>query len=246
MAAVANTAARIWYAGASALSGDPVDRLHAVNGAATRLLREASAAAERMFEHSSPFLSGTLYTLSRSGTVEAVLRRMGREALATGEPRHIFVSESRPGGEGVATSRMLAGASWQVTLVPDTASGLFIYDAAAVVFGADSVRADGSVVNKAGSFPLALMAQHAGVPVYALSETIKVASPDFPLHFEEGNARELLPEDTAGVTPRAPAFDCTPPDLITTVITECGPLSREEIARLAEEARTEMHVLLAP
>jgi methylthioribose-1-phosphate isomerase len=132
-----------------------------------------------------------------------------------------------------------------VTLVPDTASGLFIYDAAAVIFGADSVRADGSVVNKAGSFPLALMARHAGVPVYILSETTKIAPPDFPLHIEQGNARELLAKEISGVTPRAPAFDCTPPELITTVITERGPLSREEIARIADEARTEMQVLHA-
>ena len=53
-----------------------------------------------------------------------------------------------------------------------------------MVLGADSVRANGDVVNKVGSYPLALVAREARVPVYVLAETLKIAAPDFPLQLE--------------------------------------------------------------
>jgi translation initiation factor 2B subunit (eIF-2B alpha/beta/delta family) len=245
MAAVANTAARIWHAGANDTVSDPASRLRAIHRAARALRLESGSAAGRILRHSRPLLPSTLYTLSRSGTVEAVLLTLGKERAAAESPR-IVVGESRPGGEGVAAARALAPAGWQVILVPDTACGLFIAEAAAVVLGADSVRADGSIVNKVGSYPLALVAHAAGVPVYVLCETIKIASPDFPLHFEEMEPRALLPDPIPSVTARNVYFDRTPAELITSVISECGPLTRDGIARIAADAQAALTTLSSP
>ncbi len=123
-----------------------------------------------------------------------------------------------------------------VTLVADSACGLFIEQADAVVVGADSVRADGSVVNKVGTFPLALMAREAHVPVYVLCETLKIAAPDFPLVLEEADVTQLLPVPQPGVTPRNIAFDHTPAALITSIITERGILARSGVSTYADAA----------
>lgn len=245
MAAVANAAARIWHAGASDASADPGARLAAIHSHALAVVHEFDTSAGAIFEQAHPSLSSTLYTLSRSGTVESVLTRLAQRRSAQHETLRIVVSESRPGGEGIAAARALAAADWQVTLVPDTAAGLFLPEASAVVIGADSVRADGSVVNKVGSYPLALMARAVGVPVYVLCEQIKIAAPDFPLHFEEMDPRGLLPDPPPGVIPRNVYFDQTPADLVTAVVTERGPLSHDDILRIAKEARQALTSLAA-
>ena len=102
-----------------------------------------------------------------------------------------------------------------------------------MVLGADSVRADGSVVNKVGSYPLAVTASSLGVPVYVLCETLKIAAPSFPLTLEEMEPGELLPEPVAGITVRNIYFDRTPAEYISGVVTEEGVLDVEAIAARA-------------
>ncbi|MGH2517451.1 MAG: translation initiation factor eIF-2B, partial [Ktedonobacterales bacterium] len=246
MAAVANTAARAWAAARIPDAPDDSDaapevRLRAVYDGATALLSRWDDSTRAMVEAAHPLLSGTIFTHSRSGTVEAVLRSLA-DSGANGE-RCALVTESRPGGEGVALARSLASGGWRVTLIADAASGSFLPQAGVVVLGADSVRDDGSVVNKIGSYLVALAARAAGVPVYVLCETLKIAAPGFPLVFEEMDAGELLPEAVAGVTPRNVYFDRTPAELISGVISERGLLSREEIRRRAEEAGAALDLL---
>lgn len=240
MAALANTAARIWQAAAQAGErGAPADdQLAALHEEATSLGTLWDAAARAIGDAAIPLLGGTLYTISRSGTVEKVLTRLAHERAAAGLLREIIVAHSLPGGEGVATAGALAGAGWHITLVADAACGVFAPRAAAVVCGADSVRADGSVVNKVGTLPLALAARVAGVPVYVLCETLKIAATDFPLALEELAPLDLGPHASlsSGVATRNPAFDRTPGEYITAVVTERGALSVALLAAEAERA----------
>jgi translation initiation factor 2B subunit (eIF-2B alpha/beta/delta family) len=136
----------------------------------------------------------------------------------------------------VATARALAAAGWQITLIADAAVGFFMPHARLALVGADSVRADGSVVNKVGTYPAALAARAAGVPVYAVCETLKIAAANFPLHFEEMAPGELLPQPIPGVTPRNPYFERTPAALLAGIVTERGLLTPAEVAPLAAEA----------
>jgi ribose 1,5-bisphosphate isomerase len=239
MAALANTVARIWQAGGSPAGGEgplPADtQLARMRAEAERLIAGWSTAAERIASYAQPLLGATVYTLSRSGTVEAALTRLAQD---TGERRlrRVIVSESRPGGEGVAAAQALAEAGLDVTLAPDMAMGAFVGEASAVVLGADSIRADGSVVNKVGSYPLALVAREAGVPVYALAETLKIAAPDFPLAFEPLEWPEAPQAPAPGVHLRTVGFELVPARLIAAVVTEVGALDRTQVARRAREA----------
>jgi ribose 1,5-bisphosphate isomerase len=248
MAALANTAARIWSAGAApastpATSSLPnAERLRAIGNEAGRLIALWQEASARILDFARPLLAGTLYTLSRSGTVEQVLVALAGES---GAAPQIIVAESRPGGEGIASARAMAAAGWRVTLVPDTACALVMPQASAVVVGADSVRADGGVVNKVGTYPLALVAQAHRVPVYVLCETMKIAAPDFPLVLEEMSPAELLPDPPDGVTVRNPYFDHTPTALVTHIITERDILSPADLSRVAGEAAHNLALLRA-
>ena len=230
MAAVANTAARIWSAGQT---GSPVERQQAMLAMAGRLAIQDDQSKHQLLTHAEKALAGDVYTMSRSGSVEDILRELGRQHIV----KRVIVAESRPGGEGVALGRALALDGLPVTLVADAACGVFIDMATCVALGADSVRADGSLVNKVGSYPLALMAREAGKPVYVLCETLKVAAPAFPLVLEEKDPVELWPGTVAGLSARNPYFDVTPAALIAAYITEDGVLSRDAIAQHAQRAR---------
>lgn len=241
MAAIATTVARIcaaaWPPGAPpSTAAEALDRLRAE---AHRLAAAWDASAAAIARHAQPLLTATVLTHSRSGTVERVLAQLAQE----GSVRALIVTTSLPGGEGTALAQALTARGVDVMLIADAAVGWAVPRVDAVVLGADSVRADGSLVNKVGSLPLALSARQAGVPVYVLCESLKIAPAGWPLTLEEMDPAELLPASAPHLRARNPYFDHTPADLIAAVITEMGPVSREDIARLAEAAARELAAL---
>ncbi|MGH2502561.1 MAG: hypothetical protein ACRDID_08615, partial [Ktedonobacterales bacterium] len=241
-ATIANTVARIWMVG-EAQAGDAQARLDALRAEALAIDTRWASAAVGMAQWARKVVSGAVYTLSCSGSVEQTLTTLASER-AGGEPLRVLVGESRPGGEGVALAGALAAAGAQVALVADSACAAFIDQAALVMVGADSVRSDGAVVNKVGTRTLALVAQAAGKPVFALAERLKVTPDSYPLVIEEMNPAELLPAPISGVTARNIYFDVTPARLITSVISETGEMNGHDIARLTEEAERAYRALM--
>ena len=254
MAALANTVARIWSATRSAAgpggeTSTASARLRALHDAAKAQLRAWDEASAAIYRHARPLLRGVLFTHSRSGTVEQVLSHYAAEQREQGAQDDalpaLWLTESRPGGEGVALARALAPAGWRITLIADAAVGMFAREAATVLVGADSIRADGGVVNKVGTYPLALAAQRAGVPMFVLAESVKIAAPSAPLVLEAMDPRELLPEPVPGVAARNPYFELTPAELVTATITERGRLARQDIAAIARDAERDLAFLLS-
>ncbi len=242
MAAVSNTAARIWWAGTPEQAGDdPSARLQAIRAEAIRIADAWASASDAITSHVGALLPdhAIIYTISRSGTVEHTLHWLAN----AGKLQRVVIAESRPGGEGAALAKSLADderfrtAGVALTLAADAACGLLMPEADAVLVGADSVRANGDVVNKVGTYPLALMAHEHGKPVYALCESLKVASPDWPLTLESGAPTDLLAEPIPGIAIEMTLFEATPAHLIHAIITEAGPLDHDALARLADEAR---------
>ncbi|HEX8997694.1 MAG TPA: hypothetical protein VF812_16825 [Ktedonobacterales bacterium] len=242
MAAIANTLASIWQA---AENSEPTRQLQALSEAARAVDQRWGAAIGGMTQWARDVVAGPVYTLSRSGSVESVLATLARER-AGADPLRVIVSESRPGFEGVALATALAAAGAQITLVVDGASAAFIEQVAQVIVGADSVRSDGSVVNKIGTHALALVARAAGKPVYALAESLKVTPASFPLVIEEMAPDELLAAPVAGITPRNVYFDVTPAALITAVVTESGPQTAAAIRQMAAVAERAYETLMLP
>lgn len=171
-------------------------------------------------------------TLSRSGTVQGL--------LSDCDPAEAVVAESRPGGEGRAVARDLADSlDVSVTLCADAgvAHALDARGVDAVLVGADTVLADGSVVNKVGTRTLASAAAAQDVPVYVAAHTDKVAPPDYEPALEPRDPAELLADGEAGdIDVENPTFDVTPPALVDRYLTDEGPLEAGTVHEVAEEA----------
>jgi methylthioribose-1-phosphate isomerase len=145
-------------------------------------------------------------------------------AHAAGVPVHVWVSETRPRNQGLLTAWELREAGVPHTLIADNAAGLLMMQGKVdlVIVGADRIAANGDAANKVGTYLKALAARANGVPFYVAAPLSTIdfecaTGADIPI--EERSADEL----GAGDTPVAnPAFDVTPADLISGIISERG------------------------
>jgi len=164
------------------------------------------------------------------GTAFGVARRLhDRGSLA-----RLWVDETRPLLQGARlTAWEAASLGMPHTLVADVAAASLIASGQvdAVVVGADRVAANGDIANKVGTYPLAVMSARHGVPfiVVAPTSTVDPATPDgasIPIEFR--SAVEVTSVRGVAVAPDAtdvwnPAFDVTPADLVTALVTERYP-----------------------
>ena len=136
-----------------------------------------------------------------------------------------FATETRPYLQGTRlTAWELERAGFEVHLLPDRGAGQVMDKGLvdAVVVGSDRSTRRGDVVNKVGTYPLALLAKAKGIPLYALVQDVEEMLSD-EITIEERpqeelscyNGRRLAPE---GVRCRYPAFDVTPADLVTRLV----------------------------
>lgn len=177
---------------------------------------------------------GAVLTTSLSRTV--------LDALAAAGPQLVVVAESRPALEGRTTARLLAEAGLDVLLVSDAAAPGKVRDAVMVLIGADAVLADGAVVNKVGSYGIALAAREASVPVYAACETLKIS----PLHTmppEVHDGGELWDAPPAGVAVFNPYFEVVSSELLAGIVTERGVVEADEAARIAAARRAALRAI---
>lgn len=161
-----------------------------------------------------------LFTHSVSSTVGRVLRALPRDGVS------VVVTESRPGLEGWNLAADLARDGIPVTYITDAQAGIFVEQVDAVLFGADAILDDGSVVNKAGTRLIALAAREAGVPVHVCSESFKCTEQSrTSVALEEKSGSELRPPPVPGIRARNCYFEITPPELITDWLSD-QPLAR--------------------
>lgn len=173
--------------------------------------------------------TGRLACAAGFGTAQGVIYAAHR----AGKRIHVWVDETRPVLQG---SRLTA---WELqrlgvpmTLVTDTAAGMLMAASRVdlVIVGADRIAANGDVANKIGTYQLAVLAAHHGVPLYVTAPTSTI-DPSTPtggeIRIEERAAEEITapagaPFAPAGTPALNPAFDVTPAALVTAIITERG------------------------
>lgn len=162
------------------------------------------------------------------------------EAARKNRRLRVFSTETRPFRQGLITSRNLAQAGVDVTLILDSAATYILETekVSKIVLGADTITADGTVYNKIGTRQLCIVAQHLKVPVLVCAETQKFSPYSLrgePVPIEERNAREVAdPEDVPGVRIRNPVFDATPPRYVHRYVTEKGVLESKRVRPFAE------------
>ncbi len=154
-------------------------------------------------------------------------------AHAAGRRPRVIVPETRPLLQGSRlTAWELSRAGVPCTVIADgmIASRLRRGDVSCVMVGADRIAANGDVANKIGTYGLALAARAHGVPFYvaAPSSTVDPATPDGTrIPIEERSSEEVVSwgghrTGPAGVAVWNPAFDVTPAELVTAIITDRG------------------------
>ncbi len=181
--------------------------------------------ARRIANELLPYVhSGSLLlTHSYSTTVLAALQR----AHGAGKRFGVVCTESRPQREGLRMARALARSGIAVEVIVDASAALFLHGFYTLLIGADALSSDG-VVNKVGTFGMALAARSVGVPVYCLAGSEKLLPRGAPF-----TIIEQLPDELVDAEPNLQGFnlysDQTPLDLVTRFFTEDGVFSPAEM-----------------
>lgn len=141
---------------------------------------------------------------------------------------------TEPQEQGVLTAKELSKDGIPVTLIDDNAMGHFIKDVDMVIVGADALRLEG-LVNKIGTRLLATAASSAHKPFYVVANSLKLDRRE-NFKIEERPVREIFrkitnKEKIKGVEIRNPAFDITPWEFVTAVITEQGMILPSKIKK---------------
>ena len=183
--------------------------------------------------------AGALATAGH-GTALGVIR----SAVAAGKRISVIADETRPFLQGARlTAWEMVQENIPVTLITDNMAGHLMShgDIDAVVVGTDRVAANGDVANKIGTYMVAVLAQRHRIPFYVACplSTIDLTIADGSLiPIEERAAAEVTgfrdcQWAAAGVSVRNPAFDVTPAELVTALITEKGVVLQPDRSNIA-------------
>ncbi|WP_405495217.1 S-methyl-5-thioribose-1-phosphate isomerase [Nocardia sp. NBC_00511] len=194
--------------------------------------------------------TGRLATTAWGTAIGALRVLQQRGALA-----EVIVDETRPllqGARLTAWEMAEAGIPHRLTIDSAAAWAMATEQVDAVVVGADRITADGAVANKIGTYMLAIAARHHGIPFI-------VVAPESTRDISTARGSDIVVEQRAsaevtgfgGVTTAPegtatfnPAFDVTPAELVTAVVTEYGVLTDPAVAR-SEAVEISAHSALA-
>ena len=206
----------------------------------SQLAIEAIASSYELVLHDQP----AVMTLSASSAVEALLMQAHNEGLTF----RVIVPESRPMNEGRTMAQRLVRAGIDTTLIADGAMFQLLFECSAILIGADRITPTG-VMNKIGSFGLALAAKELGLPFYCISEKTKFI-PDFMGVHEllvQHPTEELYPaneqnKSSEKLVVKNIYFDFTPIKYVTNFLTEDGLMTADQVRKHIET----MELVLVP
>jgi len=174
------------------------------------LIAESEQAALKVAQIAAQMIAEgeRLMTCSYSSTICRALR----VAEAEGKHFEVLIAESKFGGRayGELTAAELQRYSIPVELIPDGDIKQNMPRVGKVLVGADSILADGTLINGIPTYELASAARESDIPVYSVCETAKF------------NAQSHIELE--------PGFDRMPPDLVMGIITEQGLIRPEEVS----------------
>lgn len=267
--------ARAAYRAAAAGGAGAEEAARAALAAARELHRQDAKASARMAAHGLALLDELLpggghrvLTHCNTGALvsggEGTALAVALAAHRAGRLRRLWVDETRPLLQGARlTAYEAARTGMPYTLLTDNAAGSLFSagEVDAVLVGADRIAADGSVANKVGTYPLAVLARYHHVPFVVVAPMTTV-DPDTPdgasIEVEQRAGHEVtdiavpqvpvvgveagggIPVAPLGTQAYNPAFDVTPPELVTAIVTEEGvvsPVTAEALGDLCARSR---------
>ena len=221
--------------------GGTADLKRALLDAAIRLRTDEEATTRRIGEHGAPLLAGMDGVLTHCNAGSAATVGLGTAlapiyvATERGQGLRVYADETRPLLQGARiTAWELREAGVPVTLITDSMAAVVMQRGlvGAVIVGCDRVAANGDVANKIGTYGVALLARAHGLPFYVAgpTSTIDLETPDGDhIEIEQRGAREVTHHGGVAMAPDGvdvfnPAFDVTPAEYVSAIITEKGVL----------------------
>ncbi len=220
---------------------------------AQQMFVEDIAANEAMGRHGATLMpsSGGVLTHCNAGALATcgygTALGVIRAAIASGKKIHVFADETRPFLQGSRlTAWELTKDGIQTTLIADNMAGAMMKQGKvkAAVVGADRIAANGDVANKIGTYTVAVLAKEHGIPFYVAAPwtTVDLSTPTGDqIPIEQRSSKEVTHHAGKQVAPDGvlvenPAFDVTPNQYVTAIITERGiakPPYAESLKELA-------------
>ena len=239
---------------AVANSGDSIEQIkESVINEAKKMAEEDIQINKTMGKHGSVLFDNndTIMTHCNAGALATVAygTALGviRATRESGKNIKVIATETRPVQQGSRlTAFELKHDGFDVSLIPDTAVGYSMANGLVdkVIVGADRIVRTGHVFNKIGTYQVATMAKQHGIPFYVAAPLstfdMKTDAKDVIIEMRKGTEvtgigdKKTAPDDINVINP---AFDMTPPELISGIITEKGvakPPYEESIKKLFE------------
>jgi eIF-2B alpha/beta/delta-like uncharacterized protein len=196
-------------------------------------IEESSTIASRRLANNDTVMTNS-YSLFVKRTIE--------KAVEEGKKIKVYVTESRPTGEGVKFAAELSDKGIETYLIVDSAVRFFMKEVDKVLLSSEAISANGAVVNKIGTSLIALAAYEARVRVYVVSSTFKFSPETLVgelVEIPEIEISEYMPEGwekLKALKPKSPLFDVTPPSYIDAIITEKGVIAPEFAVMMFRES----------
>lgn len=202
------------------------------------LLRKYDEALWRAAEIASRRVIDGDVLLTNSNSI--AIRRFFKTIRDQGKEIEVYVSESRPGSEGLLLAEYLENLGFTTNLIVDSASRFFMKNIDKVFLGAEAIAANGAVVSKIGSSLISLVAKEARKRVFIIAPSHKISYETIYgelFRVPEGDVELIVSREEAeklpgGFRARAPLYDVTPAEYIDGIITEYGLIAPQAIPLL--------------
>ena len=179
------------------------------------------------------------------GTALGIIRTLHKKLEKLGKKLVVFANETRPYLQGARlTCWELAKENIEHYLITDNMDAFFMKQIDAILVGADRIARNGDTANKIGTFQVAIVAKHFSKPFLVVAPTTSIdfsieSGEDIPIEMRSenevkfvrlaGNSVQIAPVETPA---KHPAFDVTPAELITAIVTEKGVVAPRDVPTL--------------
>ncbi|KAF7641402.1 hypothetical protein LDENG_00282430 [Lucifuga dentata] len=162
-----------------------------------------------------------------------VVLRVLEKAAAEKKRFSVYVTESQPDAAGLQMAQALRKLNVPVTVVLDAAVGYVLEKVDLVIVGAEGVVESGGIINKIGTYQMALCSKAHNKPFYVVAESFKFVRL-YPLNQQDVPDKFKYKADTLksvqNLSEEHPMIDYTPPSLITLLFTDLGVLTPSAVS----------------
>ncbi|EDO35087.1 predicted protein [Nematostella vectensis] len=189
-------------------------------------LKRAASARQKIARLSDAFVKdgATILTHSRSRVVLEILKMAAEQKKRF----DVFITESAPDQSGHLMHAQLKECGIPSTVILDSAVGYVIEKVDLVLVGAEGVVESGGIINKIGTYQIAVMTKNANKPFYVVAESFKFVRL-YPLNQEDVPNSSKYKRGTSNGTGH-PVVDYTPPSYITLLFTDLGVLTPSAVS----------------